>query len=250
MMRIWHFALGRGILGSPLFRTGGARRQLPVVLEQVVQVSVVPLRRLVGPCALQPAGERVGALAAAEGVLPAEALLLEGGSLRFRTDVLGIDGTMALADRVAADDERDRLLVIHRHTTEGRSNVPGGRQRIRVATGPFRIHIDQAHLHGAERTGEFPIAAVALISEPGVLRPPEDFLGLPDVLSAEAEPERLEPHRFVGTVAGKDQQIGPGNLTAVLLLHRPEQPPGLVEAHVVGPTVEGRKALRAAAATA
>src|SRR5262249_34927859 len=149
---------------------------------QVVQVPVVPLRRLVGPGALEPAGDRVGALAAAEGVLPAEALRLDGGALGFRTDVPGRSRTMALADRVTADDERNRLLVIHRHTGECLANVPGGGQRVRGAVGPLRIHVDQTHLHGAEGTGELPVAAVALIAEPGVLRPPEDLLGLPDVL--------------------------------------------------------------------
>src|SRR5438105_2823583 len=105
-MRIGHLVPGRGIRGSVLLRTGGARRQLPVVLEQVLQVPVVPLRRLVGPCALQPAGERVGAVAAAEAVPPAEALLLKGSSLGFRTDALRTDCTMCLAERVSAGDER------------------------------------------------------------------------------------------------------------------------------------------------
>src|ERR671910_1336986 len=109
-MSIGHGALSRGISGSPLLRTGGARRERPVVLEQVVQEPVVPLRRLVGPCALQPAGDRVGAIAAAEGVPPAEALLIEGGSLGFRTDVLRSDRTMGLAECVAAADERNCLL--------------------------------------------------------------------------------------------------------------------------------------------
>src|SRR5213075_2124702 len=135
------------------------------------------------------------------GVPPAQALLLEGGALGFRTDAVGRDCTMALAERVAADDERNRLLVVHRHTAEGLSNVPGGCQRIRVAVGPLRVHVDEAHLDGAERTAELPVAAVALISEPRVLRAPEDLVGLPDVLSPEAEAERLEPHRFIGTVA-------------------------------------------------
>src|SRR6266571_3306682 len=100
---------------GPLPRTGGALRQLPVVGEQVVQVPVVPPRRLVGPCALRPAGDRVRAAAGPIGVLPAEALLLNGGSLGLRANVLGIDCTMRLTDRVAADDERKRLLVVHRH---------------------------------------------------------------------------------------------------------------------------------------
>src|SRR5438477_3466394 len=122
-MRIGHLVPGRGIRGSVLLRTGGARRQLVVVLEEVLQVPVVPLRRLVGPRTLEPAGDRVGALAAATAVFPAEAQRLDGRSLGFGTDAVRTDGTMAFAERVAADDERDRLLVVHRHTTEGLADV-------------------------------------------------------------------------------------------------------------------------------
>src|SRR5262249_39569724 len=132
----------------------------------------------------------------------------------------------------------------------GLSDVPGCRQRIRVAVGPLRVHVDQAHLHRAEGIRELPVAGVALVSEPRVLSAPEDLLGLPDVLSPEAEAERPERHRFVATVAGEDEQIGPGDLPAVLLLDRPEQPARLVEARVVGPAVEGGEALSAGAATA
>jgi hypothetical protein len=249
-MSIGHGALGLGIRGNPLPGTGRALGQLPVVLVQIVEEAVVPLRRLVGPSALQPTGDRVAALASSVAVVPTEALLLEGSTLGFRTDVVRRGRTMSLADRVAADDERNRLLVVHRHATECFSNVAGGRQRIRVAARPLRVHVDQTHLHGAERTSPLAGPAVALISEPGVLRAPEDLLGLPDVLSPETEAERLEAHRFIGTVAGEDNQIGPGDFAAVLLLDRPEQPTRLVETRVVGPTVEGGKALRAAAAAA
>src|SRR5205823_7242118 len=113
-----------------------------------------------------------------------------------------------------------------------------------------RVHVDQAHLHGAERTGELSLARVALVAEPLVLGAPEDLVRLPDVFSTEAEAERLEPHRFHGDVAGEDQEIGPGDLPAVLLLDRPQQPARLVEAGVVGPTVEGGEALAAVAAAA
>src|SRR5690606_3018443 len=79
-------------------------------------------------------------------------------------------------------------------------------------------------------------------------------LGLPDILSpeaeAEAEAEGLEPHRFHGTVAGEYQEIGPGDLPAVFLLNRPEQPACLAEVRIVGPTVEGSEALSAARTTA
>ena len=64
------------------------------------------------------------------------------------------------------------------------------------------------------------------------------------------KPNVLNPIDSRATVAGEDQEIGPGDLPAVLLLDRPEQPARLVEARVVGPAVEGGEALSAAAATA
>src|SRR5207253_9621071 len=155
------------------------------------------------------AGERVGARTAVEGVLPAQALLLEGSTLRFPTDVLGIDRTMALAEGVAPGDEGNGLLVVHRHAAEGLPDVLGGSERIRVAVGPLRIHVDQAHLHRADGPAELPVASVAIVSKPRVLSSPADVLfGSPVVLSPETEAERLEPHRLHGAVAGEDEQIG------------------------------------------
>src|SRR5262249_58234329 len=95
---------------------------------------VVRLRRLAGAGPLEPARDRVVALAAAKPVLPAETLLLQAGALRFATDVLGgRSGTVRLADRVAADDERHRLLVVHRHAGERLPNVLPCEGRVRVA---------------------------------------------------------------------------------------------------------------------
>src|SRR5262245_21311456 len=238
-------------LGSVLLRTSRARRQLIVVLVQVVQEPVVPLRRVTGPRTLEPARNRVVALAATKAGLPAEALLLQAGAFRFRTDVLGIRGsTMGLADRVAADYERNRLLVIHRHATKRLSNVLCCKGRIRITAWPLRVHVDQAHVIGAERPLDLPVANVARVSKPRVLRTPEDLVGLPAVLPPKGEAERLKAHRLIRTVTGEDDQIGPGDLVAVLLLDRPEQPTRLVEVRVVGPTVQGSKTLQAAAATA
>ena len=88
-------------------------------------------------------------------------------------------------------------------------------------------------------------------AEPGRLGAPVDVLiRLPDVLATAAETEGLEAHRFERDVAGEDHQVGPGNLAAILLLDRPEQPARLVQADVVRPTVERREALLAPAAAA
>src|SRR5207244_1258009 len=101
--------------------------------------------------ALEPAGNRVGALAGAEAADPAEALVLDRAALGLQPDQIRVARAVALAERVAADDERDRLLVVHGHATERLANVPRRGHRVRVGARPFRIHVDQAHLHGAER---------------------------------------------------------------------------------------------------
>src|SRR6185436_294595 len=94
--------------------------------------------------------------------------------------------------------------------------------------------------------------AVALVTEPRRLRSPVDVLGLPDVLAAAGEAERLEPHRLEGDVAGQHDQVGPRQLAAVLLLDRPQQPARLVDVGVVRPAAERREAdlARAGAAAA
>ena len=124
------------------------------------------------------------------------------------------------------------------------------RQRVGAAVGALGVHVDEPHLDGSERSGQLPLAAVALVSEPGVLGPPEDLLRLPRVLTPEPEPERLEPHRLERDVPGEHQQVGPRDPLPVLLLDRPQQPARLVEAHVVGPAVERGEPLRAVAGAA
>ena len=158
---------------------------------------------------------------------------------------------MGLAERVPSGDKRDRLGVVHGHAGERLPDVPGRRQRVGLSIGPLGVHIDQAHLHRAERVGQLPIAAVALVAEPGGLGPPIDvLLGLPHVGAAAAETERLESHRLQRHIPGQDHQIGPRDLAAVLLLDRPQHPARLVQAGVVGPAVERSEAMRARAAAA
>src|ERR1044071_3575709 len=195
-------------LRLPLLGPGRTARQLPLVAVQVLEKVVVPLHRVGGPCALQPAGDRIAGLAAAVFAHPAEALLLERGALWLRADIAGRrGGAMRLAERMSADDERDRLLVVHRHPGERPPDHVCSSSGIWFAAGPLRVHIDQPHMIGAERSLHLSdgIAAVSFVAEPGVLGPPEDLLGLPDVWPAEAEAEGLEPHVFHGDVARVDE---------------------------------------------
>ena len=64
------------------------------------------------------------------------------------------------------------------------------------------------------------------------------------------KPKVLNPIDSMAHVAGQDQQVGPGDLLAVLLLDRPEQPARLVEVRVVRPAIQRSEALLAFAAAA
>src|SRR5437867_12698910 len=126
----------------------------------------------------------MGAFAGLERVQPAETLRLEAATFRFgAAEFLRTGGAVGFAEGMAAGDQRHGLLVIHGHAAEGFPNVPGGGERIRFTVGTLRIHIDQAHLHSAERFFELPLAGVTLVSEPLRLTPPVNFPRLPDVLT-------------------------------------------------------------------
>jgi hypothetical protein len=242
----------RRVLGDPLLGARRALLELVLEAEQVLEEAVAELRRRLRPGDLGAARDRVAADAGLVLALPAEALVLERPRLRLRPDERGVARAVRLAEAVAARDQRDGLLVVHRHAAEGLADVDRGLARVGLAVRAFRVHVDEAHLHGAERLRELALAAVALIAEPAALGTPVELFRLPDVGAAAGEAEGLEAHRFERDVAREHEQVRPGNLAAVLLLDRPEEPARLVEVRVVRPAVEGREALlpgaRAAAA--
>ncbi len=183
----------------PLKGAGRALGQLPFIAEEVLEEVVAPPGRRRRPGDLDAAADRVAALARAEAALPAETLLLDAGGFGLGTHEGRIAGAMGLAEAVTAGDERHGLLVVHRHAREGLADVPRRGDRIGLAVRPFRVDVDQAHLHGGQRIREITVAAVALVRQPLAFGAPIDVLsGLPDVVAPAAEPERLEPHRTRG----------------------------------------------------
>src|SRR5665213_134559 len=219
----------------PLFRTGRTLRQLPFVLEQVVEEVVAPLGRRLRPGDFRTAGDGVGAEALAMFALPAEALILDGAVFWLRAHQRRIARAVGLAEAVAAGNQRDSLFSVHRHAEERFADVLGRRDWVRIAVRPFRIDVDQAHLYRAERFRKLAFAAVAFVAEPSAFRTPVELFRLPHIGAAAGETERLEAHRVEGDVAGEDHQVGPGNFPAVFLLDRPQQPTRLVEVGIVRP---------------
>src|SRR5262249_18818056 len=155
-----------------------------------------PLRRRLCPGDLRAAGDGVGAQAGPVFALPAEALILDGAGFRLRADQRRIAGAVGLAEAVAAGNQRDGFLIVHRHGEERFADVFRSRSRIRVAVGPGRVDVNETHLHGAERVLQLAFAAVALIAEPRSLRTPVELFRLPDIGPTAAKAERLEAHRL------------------------------------------------------
>jgi hypothetical protein len=116
---------------------------------------------------------------------------------------------MGLAEGVSTGNQRDGFFVIHRHARERLADIPGRRDRVRVAVRTLRVDVNQPHLNGAERIFEIPFARVPLVTQPLVLGAPVDLFRFPDVRTPAAEAEGLEPHRFQRDVAREDQEVGP-----------------------------------------
>src|SRR6202035_1528358 len=96
------------------------------------------------------------------------------------------------------------------------------------------------------------VGVANVAAEPGLFGPPVHVLiGLPYVLASTTEAESFEPHCFESDIPGENHQVSTLNLSAVLLLNRPKESTGLVQADVVRPTIKRREALLpSAAATA
>ena len=135
---------------------------------------------------------------------------------------------MGFAERVAAGNKRNRLLVVHCHAFERLANVFCCSARVRVAVRSLRVHVNQTHVVGPEGSLEVSVGVVALIVEPRRLVAPVRLVRLPDIRASKGETKGLESHRLQGAVAGEDEQVGPGDLPTVLLLDRPEQAARLI----------------------
>ena len=199
---------------------------------------------MLGPGAFNARGEGVGRLALMAFIGPAEALGFHAAAFRLRADLVHGAAAVRLADRMAAAGQRRRFFIIHGHALERLAHHGGRLERIGIAVHALGIDVDQAHMGGRQRVlerGGVLKIAIALFGfrQPLRFRAPVDIgLGAPDILTAKAEAEGLQTHILIGHGARQDDEIGPAELVAVLLLHGPEQATRLVEAGIVRPGIE------------
>ena len=130
---------------------------------------------------------------------------------------------MAFSEGMAARNEGDSLLVIHRHAGEGLTDVPCCSKRVWIAIWAFRIDVNQSHLNGGQRVRKVAIATVSLVIEPLSFGAPIDvFFGFPDIRASTGKSKGFEPHRFQSNVSSENHQVGPRNFASILLFDRPE----------------------------
>src|SRR5579862_4796016 len=163
-MRVRHRARTGAVLWRPLVRASRTLGQFPFVVEEIFEEVIAPLRRRLGPNHFEAAGNRLITFARAKAVSPAKPLLLYRSALGFRADILfRISRAVSFAEGVAACDEGNGFLVIHRHAAEGFANVSSRSNRVRLSIRTFGIHVNQSHLYCAEGIIQFTIALVALV---------------------------------------------------------------------------------------
>ena len=65
---------------------------------------------------------------------------------------------MCFAEGVAACCEGNGFFIVHGHARECLADVTARGDWVRIAVGAFWVNVDQTHLYGGERIGQFAIA--------------------------------------------------------------------------------------------
>ena len=152
----WILNVDRHILLSnidrlPLPSPCRAILELILICKKHLEVTVVPLGGMGGPSAFKPAGDGVSTCSLAPGVSPAKALLVNRGTLRVSAEEAGVAVSMGFPNGMASGGQSDRLLVVHRHSSEGFAYGQSGLQRIWDALYALWIDVDEAHLDCPQR---------------------------------------------------------------------------------------------------
>src|ERR1700761_5949766 len=104
-MGIRHRTCANITLGLPLMCAARALGQLPLVLEEVLEEVVAPLRRRAGPGDFQPARDGIAGNAGCIGARPSETLLFDCRTFRLCANVRRRGSCpMRLAEGVSAGD--------------------------------------------------------------------------------------------------------------------------------------------------
>ena len=135
----------------PDMRTSRTFHQLPLITEQQVKITIIPLCWIGCPGTLDTTGDGVAAFARAIAAEPAKTHIFDIRTFWFGTNQRRITSAMSLAKGMATSHQRHGFFVIHRHPGKCFTHIMRTGQWIWIAIRAFRVHIDQAHLHSRQR---------------------------------------------------------------------------------------------------
>src|SRR6056297_570254 len=243
-MRIGYQFLSLFFFGCPLVFTSGTFYQFPFILEQVLKKAHIPGCWFIGPCTFKSAGNGIGSLTGSITVFPTQTLLFKWCSLRIGAIVLLGRCTVNLTKSMSTGYKRNGLVIIHGHSFKRLTDIFCRFCRIGLTVRTFRIYIDQAHMVCRQGAFQGTFIIVPGISKPFMLGTPINILfWLPNIFTASTESESFESHRFKGNVTCQNNQVGPGNFLSIFLFNGPKQSSCFIEAHIIGPAIDGGKTL-------
>mmetsp|Transcript_7236 Transcript_7236/g.13925 ORF Transcript_7236/g.13925 Transcript_7236/m.13925 type:complete len:241 (-) Transcript_7236:910-1632(-) len=148
IVRIRHSVCRSTTLGDPLSCSSGAFRLFPIIIEHILEVSIVPLNRVLCPSTLQATCDGVHTFATVVGAHPTQTHVFQTRTLWLWPHMFSrIGSPMCFPEGVPTCNQCHCLFVIHCHAPEGCTDVLGSEQGIWYSTRAFWVHIDEAHLH-------------------------------------------------------------------------------------------------------
>ncbi len=221
----------------------------PVVFVQVLKEVVAPLGRRLGPDHFQTGGNGVSTKTAAVRAGPAQALRFKQATFWINPHMGRFPCPMGFPQRMPPGDQRDGLFIVHPHVAEGGADRRRRRQWFTAGVWPFRVHVDQPHLGGAN--GAFRQAFWMAMLKPGFFVTPVNVqIRFPHVFTSRTKAKGSKAGILQRDVTGKNKQVGPGDFLPIFLLDWPQQTTRLIEADVIRPGVERRETLLTTTRTA
>ena len=142
----------------PDMRTGRAFGQFPFIAKEEIKIAIIPFCRMRCPRTFDTACNGIASLARSIAADPAKTHFFDGGAFRFGTNKTGITRTMRLTESMTTGNKGNGFFVIHCHPAKSFTHISCAGKRIWIAVWAFRIDIDQTHLHGGKRVGQFAVA--------------------------------------------------------------------------------------------
>ena len=154
------------ICGNPLVCSCRTLYQIPVILEQRLQIAHIPFGGIWFPSSFNTAGDGVTTFTSTEFIVPAQAHFFNGGSFWLWSHISGISCSVGFTKGMTTSNEGNGFLIIHAHSSKGGADVTARSHCIRHTVGAFGIYVNQSHLYSCQGIVQLAVASVAIVIKP------------------------------------------------------------------------------------